>query len=78
MKQVSIKASVYTLSQVHPEIIHIMKEIGFENITQPGMLQTAGRLMTIQKGAKMKGISLAYIRENFRNNGFELIDEEEK
>ena len=76
MKQISMKTSVYTLSQTHPEIIHIMKECGFENITQPGMLQTAGRLMTIEKGAKMKGISVDYIKEKFKNHGFELMNEE--
>ncbi|MDF2535174.1 MAG: threonyl-tRNA synthetase [Bacillales bacterium] len=78
MKQISIKTSIYTLSLTHPEIVTIMKDCGFENITQPGMLQTAGRLMTIEKGAKMKGISLEFIQKIFRKNGYEFIQEEEK
>jgi hypothetical protein len=73
MNQISINTSVYTLSQKYPEIVGIMKECGFENITQPGMLYTAGRLMTIEKGAKMKGISLELIQENFKKHGFEII-----
>ncbi len=76
MKQISIHTSVYNLCTEHPEIINIMKEAGFEHITQTGMLQTAGRVMTIAKGSRMKSIPLETIKTTFENHGFQLIGEE--
>ena len=49
----------------HPEVIAIMKDLGFENITNPGMLNTAGRFMTIPKGAAMKQISMEKNKRSF-------------
>ena len=49
------------------EIISIMVEIGFENITKPGVLQTVGRVMTLPKGCRMKGISLDTVKKKHFN-----------
>jgi len=51
-----------------------MKELGFKSITNPAMLNTAGRYMTIPKGAAMKGIDLEKIREAFRQKGYEVVE----
>ena len=51
-------------------MIEVMKEIGFEQITKPGMLQTAGRVMTIAKGARMRGIDLNKIKQTFEKHGY--------
>ena len=45
-----VNQTIYELCNQYPEIMSIMIEIGFENITKPGMLQTAGRVMTLPKG----------------------------
>ena len=47
-----------------------MKELGFEQITKQGMLQTAGRVMTISKGARMRGIDLSNIVQTFEKHGY--------
>lgn len=47
-----------------------MYRLGFEAIAKPGMLQTAGRYVTIPKGAKMKHIPLDQVIELFEANGF--------
>jgi hypothetical protein len=49
-----------------------MKKLGFESITEPGMLNTAGRFMTISKGAAMKKIPMDLIIEEFSKNGFKI------
>jgi hypothetical protein len=36
------------------------------------MLNTAGRFMTIPKGAKMKNINMEQIKERFQREGFEI------
>jgi hypothetical protein len=50
-----------------------MNELGFSDITKPGMLNTAGRFMTIRKGALLKKISLEQIAGAFEKHGF-VID----
>jgi hypothetical protein len=59
-----------------PEAIEIMKELGFNEITNPGILNTAGCFMTISKGAAMKGIRLDKIKEAFRVHGYQIKEEE--
>ncbi|RCX07304.1 uncharacterized protein DUF1858 [Anaerobacterium chartisolvens] len=72
--QINLSKSVYEISKEHPDVIEIMKELGFESITNPGMLNTAGRFMTIPKGAAMKSIPLDKIKEALRNKGYEIIE----
>ena len=72
-KILDLNQTVYELCNQYPEIISIMVEIGFENITKPGVLQTAGRVMTLPKGCRMKGISLDTVKEAFQHNGFTII-----
>ena len=48
-----------------------MKELGFESITNPGMLNTVGRVMTISKGAAMRSVPLEKIKEKFEEKGYE-------
>ncbi|WP_338471440.1 DUF1858 domain-containing protein [Niallia sp. XMNu-256] len=69
-KMVDMTKSVYELCTEDPFIIEIMKELGFERITRQGMLQTAGRVMTIPKGARMQNMELSTIIENFEKNGY--------
>ena len=45
-KTVDLSKSVYEVCKKYPDIIEIMKKLGFESITNPGMLNTAGRFMT--------------------------------
>lgn len=71
--QINLSKSVYEICKEHPDIIEIMKELGFESITNPGMLNTAGRFMTIPKGASMKSIPLDKIKEALSNKGYEII-----
>lgn len=66
--------SVYEITKEYPDVISIMKELGFENITDPTMLNTAGRFMTIKKGAKMKKIPMDKILEVFKSYGYEILE----
>lgn len=73
-KVVDLSRTVYELSRENPDIVDIMKDIGFESIVNPGMLNTAGRIMTIPKGAAMKGISMERIKEAFQLKGYQVIE----
>jgi hypothetical protein len=71
-KIIDFNKTVYELCNVDPSISEVLEEIGFKNITTPGMLATAGRFMTIPKGATMKRIDLEIIRQAFINLGYEI------
>jgi hypothetical protein len=59
----------------HPDIKEIMVQIGFKDIVKPGMLQSVGRFMTLDKGAKAKHIEWEKIEQIFENHGY-VIDKE--
>ena len=42
-KIIDFQKTVYELCKEDPFVIEIMKELGFEQITKQGMLQTAGQ-----------------------------------
>lgn len=71
-KILDLNRPVRDLINEYPETSEIMKELGFESITNPAMLNTVGRFMTVKKGSVMKNIDLDKIKEAFRSKGFEI------
>lgn len=71
-KIIDFQKTVYELCKDDLFVIEMMKELGFEQITKPGMLQTAGRVMTISKGAQMRGIDLSVIVETCEKYGYSV------
>jgi N-dimethylarginine dimethylaminohydrolase len=71
-KEIDLSKSVHDICREFPEMIDILKELGFESITVPGMLNTAGRFMTIPKGAVMKGMEMGRIIEELTKRGFTI------
>lgn len=69
---IDLTRSVHSLCQEYPELVGILEALGFKEITKPGMLSTVGRVMTIPKGAAMRGISMDGIRSALLANGFEV------
>ena len=70
--KLNLTDSVYELCKIHPDIIDILINLGFEDIIKPGMLQTAGRVMTIPKGAAVKKIDMVKIQQAFLEKGYEV------
>lgn len=70
-KIIDFTKSVSDICKVHPEVMDIMRELGFDSLS-PAMLATAGRFMTIPKGAQMKKLDLEMIKEEFRRRGYEV------
>ncbi|MGI6332669.1 MAG: DUF1858 domain-containing protein [Zhaonellaceae bacterium] len=72
IKTIDFSKTVYELCKEDPQVIEIMKELGFEQITNPASLNTVGRFMTLPKGAAMRGIDLERIKDEFIKRGYEL------
>ena len=71
-KKLDLSKSVYDLVKEYPEVTEIMKSLGFSEITNKVMLNSVGKIMTIPKGAKMKGVSMIDIVGAFMKAGFTL------
>ncbi len=72
-KRIDLSLSVHALCTEYPELLDIMKDLGFADITKPGMLLTVGRIMTIPKGAAIRKIDLNTVVERLKQAGFEPI-----
>ncbi|ETA82517.1 DUF1858 domain-containing protein [Youngiibacter fragilis] len=72
LKRIDLRKTVYEICTAEPEAAGILKDLGFTSITEPGMLQTAGRFMTIPKASAMRKIPMERIIEEFKNKGYEV------
>ena len=50
-KKLDLNKTVFELTQEYPELVDIMAELGFTEITKKPMLHSVGKIMTIPKGA---------------------------
>ncbi|MDQ0196645.1 DUF1858 domain-containing protein [Paenibacillus wynnii] len=73
-KVLKLEESIFELVSRHPEAIDIMVELGFRDIAKPGMLQTAGRFMTLSKGIKLKKMNIDTVKLTFQSYGFEVVE----
>ncbi|ASN62540.1 DUF1858 domain-containing protein [Latilactobacillus curvatus] len=72
-KQIKLSQTVYELVTAYPEVVPVLVEIGLDGVTNPALLNTAGRFMTLPKGAKMKQIPLTTIIASLEAQGFEVL-----
>lgn len=73
-KKIDFTKSVYELCRKDPAVADVLASLGFVEITKPGMLQTAGRVMTIPKGALMRHVDMELIKKTFAEHGYEIIN----
>ncbi|WP_018887773.1 DUF1858 domain-containing protein [Paenibacillus massiliensis] len=71
-RTLSMNEPILHLVERYPEVKDIMMELGFRDIAIPGMLQTAGRYMTLNKGMKLKKMDVDTVRQAFAMQGFAL------
>ena len=69
-KVISLTDSIYNLVKEYDEVIEIMEKLGFEGMTNKNTINTVGRIMTLQKGAKFKSIDIIKIRDEFGKYNF--------
>jgi hypothetical protein len=73
-KVLDLRKTVYQLCSEDTNMMNILVDLGFKDIVKPGMLETAGRFMTIPKGAVLKKIEMDRIRRDFVDYGYKIIE----
>lgn len=71
-KVLDLSRTVYELCTADPGILPILEEAGFSEVTKPGVLATAGRFMTIPKGAALKKLDLEAVKQTFAKHGYTI------
>ena len=74
-KVLDLKKTVAELVKEFPEFQQAMAEIGFKEILNPIALEVMGRVMTLPKGAAVKGIPLETVLAGLKARGFSIKEE---
>lgn len=70
LKKIDLKETVFNLCRENPEIIDALKAAGFTDIVNPVMRNTAGRVMTLEKGIKFKKVDIEYLKKVLNEHGY--------
>ena len=70
MKGLDLNATIYDLTEAHPELIDILKELGFFGVTRPAVRNTLGRVTTLAQGCEKQGKDLQEVIATLRGHGF--------
>lgn len=69
---------VYDVIKQNPEVKQILVEFGFKPLTDKAMLNTAGRLVSLNQGAKKIKADVTALRKELEWNGYEVKGVDEK
>lgn len=72
MKEIDLSQSVYRLTEAYPELIDILKEMGFLGVVNPIVRKTLGRKTTIPQGVEKQGKDLNEVIKILEEKGFKV------
>ena len=70
MKEIDLEKSVYELTEAYPELIDILKELGFLGVASAVARNTLGRVTTIPQGCQRQGQELVDVIRKLEDAGF--------
>jgi hypothetical protein len=70
MKEIDLEKSVYELTEAYPELIDILKELGFFGVANAVARNTLGRVTTIPQGCQKQGQELVNVIKKLEEAGF--------
>lgn len=70
MKELDLEKSVYELTEAYPELINILKELGFFGVASAVARNTLGRVTTIPQGCQKQGQELVNVIKKLEDAGF--------
>ena len=72
MKEIDLNKNVHDLTEQYPELIEILKEMGFLGLANPIMRATMGKVTSIPQGCKKMGMDLDEVKKVLKEKGFEI------
>ena len=74
MKKIDPNKSIYELTEEFPELIEILKDMGFIGVINPIIRKTMGRKTTLLEGIKKQGKDSEEVFNKLRDKDFEILD----
>jgi hypothetical protein len=71
-KLIDLKQNVYELTETYPELIEVLKEMGFLGVANPVARKTLGKITTIPQGCKKQGKDLNEVIKKLKELGFQV------
>lgn len=75
MKKIDISQPIYDTIKAHPELKDVFIELGFKPLKNKMLLQTAGRVTSLEKGIDHIGISFEDLETALNEKGYTAKDE---
>jgi hypothetical protein len=72
MKEIDLKKNLYELTEAYPELIEILKGMGFFGVANPLVRKTLGRVTTIPQGCEKQKKDLNEVIKELQEAGFEV------
>ncbi len=72
MKELDLNKSVFELTEAYPELITILKDLGFFGVANVVARKTLGRVTTIPQGCQKQGQDLAKVVKQLEEAGFKV------
>ena len=72
LKLIDLKKNVYELTETYPELIEVLKEMGFLGVANPIARKTLGKVTTIPQGCKKQGEDLNEVIKKLKELGFKV------
>lgn len=74
-KTIDFNLPIKQLADQYNDFVPLMVELGFTKIKLPGMLESVGRIVNLNKGCRAMGIDKARVRKVFEQHGFEVVND---
>ncbi|HEY94286.1 MAG TPA: DUF1858 domain-containing protein [Dehalococcoidia bacterium] len=76
MKKIDLSKSLYDLTDEYPELIPVLKEMGFLGVANPVTRNTLGRMTTLPQGCEKQGKDLQEVIGELEKAGYTVIDKQ--
>lgn len=73
MNTIDVSLPVAQVLDQHPEVLDLLVELGFTPLANPVLRNSFGRTVSIQQGARLKGLDIGKIKQVLEWNGYEVI-----
>lgn len=72
MKEIDLSKSLYEITEEYPELIPVLKKLGFAGVANPVTRNTLGRLTTLPEGCMKQGKELEEVIKSLEEAGFSV------
>ena len=76
MKVIDLNKSIYDLTEEYPELIDLLKELGFAGLAFPAVRKTLGKKMTLPACCEKQKIDLAEVTDRLESLGYRVSGKE--